>query len=235
MPESSRSGPTASRSRSRKSGCSGSSSAASAGWSTSGMAIEAEIDAKHTIDVPSRARGRSASTRKAVPTRSTVNTSRQSAMVGETPAAWATARSGPSSLARAARRTTASRSLTSRTNVSMTALGCVADSRFPAAARLTSSRSTRISASTMSLTRSAHAAPMPRPAPVTMPTVMSVSPPPTGSRGLSLRSSKQPPPCPARWHRVPRGSPRVPRPPWPRPTSSRSRHASGTASPAATW
>ena len=75
---------------------------ASASESTWVKVSHGAMDAKQTIAVPSPASGRNASASRAVPTRSTVRMRLQSAMVGEMPAAWVTARRAPSSEARAA-------------------------------------------------------------------------------------------------------------------------------------
>ena len=172
MPESSTVGPSASWRRSTKPPSSGSSSAASTAGSTSPAPINGAIDAKHTIAVPAPTRGTSASMSLAVPTRSTAKTFSQSAIVGEMPAACATARSVPSSDTRALRRSSASRSVTSRQIGSQSARLPAPASRFAASTIEDSSRSTRSKASTMVASRAAHASPIPRPAPVTIPTVV---------------------------------------------------------------
>ena len=63
----------------------------------------AAIEAKHTTAVPPVTSGRSASTSRAVPPRSTSRMRRQSAIVGEIPATCATRRSAPLAFARSAR------------------------------------------------------------------------------------------------------------------------------------
>ena len=127
------------------------------------MASNGAIEAKQTRAVPAVARGKQASTSSAVPTRSTVTTSRQSAMVGDTPAAWATARSVPSSFARAARRAMPSPSLTSSANASTFAGAPLDASCSAASASRRSSRSTRSTTSTMPATgrRTPHPFPAP--------------------------------------------------------------------------
>jgi hypothetical protein len=92
-----------------------SNTANAAGSGVAGSSI-GDIEAKTTIAVPSTASGRSASVSRAVATRSTVKIRRQSAIVGEMPAAWATDRKVPRPSIRLASRAKPSSSVTSSTN-----------------------------------------------------------------------------------------------------------------------
>ena len=97
MPGSSISSPTASRIRSEEVASARIVENGVGARSPGSRAINAATEAKQTTAVAGTANMRQASTSRAVPTRLTVRISRQSAMVGDTPAAWATARNGPRS------------------------------------------------------------------------------------------------------------------------------------------
>jgi hypothetical protein len=93
------------------------------------------MEAKFTVAVPFVDSGRSVCARRAVPIRSTSKIRRQSAMVGEIPAACATARRVPRSATRAASLSRAAWSVTSATNGSTVTPG--ADAAISAAALAT--------------------------------------------------------------------------------------------------
>ena len=106
--------------------------------------------------------GLSASRTRAVPMRSTPMMAFQSAMVGEIPAAWATARKAPISATWALSRVSCSASVMSATQVTALPSG-----RSRAADRQQlGSRSTRTRTSAMSSNAAEHARPMPLAAPV---------------------------------------------------------------------
>src|SRR5580693_160851 len=121
------------------------------------------IEAKQTAAAPGRTSGLSASRTSAVPTRSTSMMALQSAMVGETPAAWARARNVPRLCTWALTAVSCSASATSATRVIALPSGraCAAD------LSCSTSRSTSTSTSAMSSSATEHPRPMPLAAPVT--------------------------------------------------------------------
>src|SRR5437016_1668143 len=99
--------------RSRKSGALGASMISSWAGSTNGAIWYAADDEKHTAAEPGTASASKPSRTWCVPTRSTSNTRRASAIVGEIPAACTNARNGPSSRTRSTSAPTAPGSATS--------------------------------------------------------------------------------------------------------------------------
>ncbi len=164
MPGSPAVSPTAAAHLSNRPGASGSSTAASAA-AFSDAARCAAIDEKQTSAVPARASGRIASTSSAVPLRSTSNTRRASAIVGEMPATCATLRRSPSAATRSASPRTPDASVTSSTTASHRRPS--PDIASTAVRTPASSTSASTNASTVPARRCAQAAPIPRAAPVT--------------------------------------------------------------------